>query len=294
MIPRIIYLDTNAVREAGFDFSADWFVQLRVETRDLNVTFAIPQLVADEVSQSVAVKCIEAAAKIKDHSLYIERVTRIPMDLIVYSSEALTKRAFDTTRQRIRDCGIVVFANSSPSVDELIARAVTKVPPFQSGDRGFRDYVIIDSIGAHARSELTDDQIMVVSSDKVFQLGVRTLITEDHKRVIICSPHDAAGEFKKCYSNALRIFREEQEAITKQFLEQSRNAIFEYVRKQTVFDWVLRFGNKELQHKTIRRLNDFRPKCIAWAHPRVSDEDAGERIPMLFGVVVELDLLVSE
>ncbi len=79
MIPRVIYFDSNAIRVAGFHFSADWFVRLRAETRDLNVTFAIPQLVADEVSQSVAIKCVEAAAKIKDSTLYIERATQIPI-----------------------------------------------------------------------------------------------------------------------------------------------------------------------------------------------------------------------
>ena len=294
MIPRVIYLDTNAVHEAGFDFSADWFVRLRAETQDLNVTFAIPQLVADEVSHALAIKCVEAADKIRDHATYIERVAEVSTALVEHPTDDLKKRAFDATRQRILDGGIVVFPNSSPRVDELVARAVAKVPPFQSGDKGFRDCVIIDSIGAHFRSEYIDKQIMVVSSDKTFQRGVRQLIECKQNQVIICPPKDAAEAFKKCFTNAVKILREEEEALAKRFLEQSRDAIFDYVKKQNVSDFLLRFGNKELEHKTIKRLVDVRPKCIAWVSPHQSDEERGIRIPILFGVVVELDLLVSQ
>lgn len=294
MIPPVIYLDTNAVHEAGLDFSADWMIRLRAEMRDLSVNLAVPEVVADEVSHALGMKCVEAASKIKSHAAFIENVSGVSTDAVGASAEDLISRVAQETRRRLTAHGVSIFANSSPQVEELLARAVAKIPPFQSGDRGFRDCVIIESIYAHACTEYDRDQVMIVSSDRMFLQGVRQLVKGRQFNAVSCAPKDAADAFRQCFTDAVKALRTEEESLAKRFLNEHRDEIFDYVRKQKVADLLLRYGKKELENKTIKRLEAMRPDSIEWVRPQRGDEQPGARIPIQFGVLVELDLCITE
>ena len=293
MIPRVIYFDTNAIHEAGLTFSNDWMSRLRAEIRDLPVELAVPELVASETSHAFGRKCVEAADKIRNHAEFIEAVAGVPTGNVIDSTVDLMDRVSKQTRSRLSENGISVFPNSAPDVKELVARAVAKVPPFQPGDKGFRDCVIIESILANARTVHDGHTVMIVSSDRTFIKGVRQLTKEGEIDMILCAPEDAAKSFKQCFSDAVKIFRAEEEAKAKNFLDDHLKEIHDYVRSQRLADAILRLGTEELQNKTIKSLEAVRPKSIEWVRPQVGDEKPGARIPIQFGVRVELDLSVS-
>ena len=298
MFPKAIYFDTNSLLKAGEFLNRGEMPNLLGQARDFSIALHVVQLVLDERLLSLRESLLEKLCRARSDLTTVYRsMGQSGTARIDLPSEAeLAKAVEDSYRARLQSAGITEVPTVCPSVDDLLSRALNKIPPFERGDKGFRDAIILDSIVAHATAEYRQGHVLVISSDAKFLEGAK-LIGHGKLNLSGIDMTDAPGQLEQSLEAALKVIIEEEEQIALRLLQLNKDVIFENVKQRQVARSSIELGNSEFTHATIKCVQAVRPADIAWAQPRryfSTEANVGDRIPVLFGVGLYFDLVISQ
>lgn len=175
-LPFAIYLDTNAVREAGIALDAPWINALLSITNNYGISVCISDLVLAEWERFVI--CQLDATRRKVFSS-LDTLAKYDIHAPNVQSGDLNlperKRFKEMLVAKLGDIGIDVIPNCDIPLSTLLAEAVEKKPPFEEGGKGLCDAVILESFAKHASENYKpQSRVIVVSRDAaVRQSGER-------------------------------------------------------------------------------------------------------------------------
>ena len=299
-VVRGVYLDTNAARKAGYLLSSSWVQSLCTQARDLSIGLYLPQLVADEWFYDLRQKGLAALSQIHSGKEQLARWTGKEVVTLKCMSENTLIEALRTGHgERLATAGFQIFPNANPDLQSLIERAVNKVPPFETGDKGFRDAIILESIARHIREKHGKDRVLVVSEDRAFRNGIGAVVNQGF-RVQACGVEEVNRLIEESLDEAVKQLRTHEAAIALKFLNEHKDMIFEHVYRCQISERSLKFGRGDhdpLKDATIKRVNAVRPEEIKGALPKsgfLSAPPGTTDIPILLSVSVNLDLTISQ
>jgi hypothetical protein len=267
-IPDAIYFDTDSLRSLPCSLDEPWIETVIAFSKKYGTQLVIP----------------EVAYKEWVHALV----------------EAIDQRRLPDTlasihRRRIGAAGFAVVPTPDLGLDQLIDEAIGHISPFEKGDKGFRDTVIMETIAGHAASLGDAPVVLVVSKDAAIQRSGQRLAD---RRVVgaITAPDEVLDLLDAAYRATLTTIRREDAAAALRFLQGQEAAIFEFVRRAQVSVRRLqeRFRKKqEPEQPEIESVDGCRPIRVTSARPGFPTIEEGlppDRYPLPFSVEVEFDL----
>jgi hypothetical protein len=294
-----VYFDTNVMRKAGYLLSSPWVQQLCALACDLGIGLYLPRLVVEEWVFDICQKGLEALSQLRKNRDELNRWIGQEVIVLEHPSESEVVRALKTSySSRLVAAGFQTIENATPDLQMLLTRAVEKVPPFQAGDKGFRDAVIVESILAHAAANHAAERVIVASEDAAFCKGVSAL-AQAALNIQTCDVGALNKTIEESLDETLQQLREHEAAVALEFLNDNRPIIFEHVHHCRISAWMLKLGRNELDplwNATIKRVNSVEPQDIRNALPRhgfLAQPAGTKNIPILFSVVLSLNLTVS-
>lgn len=210
-MPDAIYLDTNALRQAGIFLDSTWITESRAEASKYSVPLAAPRVCVDEFAKFVAKTMDESFQQAVRHISSLNRLLSSEIPSPSVSRKSFKQDATKLVCAQLESAGIQTIPNHFPDTDVLLQQALDEIPPFEAGDKGFRDTIAVESIRSHARSLRSDPIVWIVTSDKVFSRCLPRF-QSDSIRSIILKPDELATNINTCalvLGAAVRIYRDE-------------------------------------------------------------------------------------
>lgn len=297
-IPHSIYFDTNSLWEAGDHIDQRWIVQLLGLAIPVNIRLCIPQLALDEWLHHLEQRGVEARDDMTSAARRLGRLLgREPPQIEMFDKRTLKCDVARTHKERVDRAGFVIIPVPELSLGNLLSEAVTKKSPFQKGDRGFRDAVILESIRADAKQANRQTPIMVVSKDSEFLAGTER-ITCDGIHVIKTGPADAENDLMTAFQQVGQADERAKKERARAFLNDHLNEIFAHATMQELpIDWTLTHKTPELKNTTVKGITAVRHTGISGVLPGFAltdDPRIKGRYPITFYVDMELDLVVEK
>lgn len=298
MFPHAIYFDTCAIRKGGEFLNVDTMPRVIAQANDYGIKLHVVQVTVDELLEDRRTKLTSWRNDVIERSRLIYNSTSkhvVTQENVPAESDLLQAMEKSFLRRLIAN-GINTVPNKSADLHSLIERAVKKTPPFQEGDRGFRDAVIIDSVVAHATHTYQGGWNLVVSDDKRFRDGIR--FQADKGAAISATTLDEVlSTLEQCAGELIaEITKKESEIITR-LLEQNFDMISSDVSQREISSSTMQSACPELKDTKIECVLGLQITGIKWAQPQEHFYDVksvGERVIILFGVGVDFDLRVSK
>lgn len=170
-IPQALYFDTNIVWPLSRGTGSQDFIHIRNLSEQAGIRLLCVDIVKSEWARF---KAEEAGKVLKNHR---DALTGINLQLARAGCEQIpqlfesAKSAFlNQSMQELERMGIEFFPRASNfSIDDILERAISHIPPFSpGGDKGFKDTLIYLSILEHAK-ECEYNRVVFVSSDDIFK-----------------------------------------------------------------------------------------------------------------------------
>jgi len=298
-MPMAIYLDTNILRNAGFDLSQSWMIELRAFAKDLSMKLNIPELVLDEWTKIILDELnlnrnnlLSAARFLGDYNVILpdfdESEARLP--------EWISLK--EIIRGRLEDSGFEIIENWSGNMDQLISEALCKFPPFVKGDKGFCDAIILESIILHASRFVKDARIMVISNDK----GVRSSDKRFAKydiNVTFADGSDVIEKLKTSLDDETAELQKYNERLLFDFVKGKEDIIIEFIKKAPLKftdSWLQSFGDNRISGtvESVLRVKPARVSKVVGGVQYWQTKTLPGRYPVDIWVATELDVLVHD
>lgn len=299
-VVRAVFLDTNAARKAGFLLSSSWVQHLCRQAQDLSICLYLPQLVLDEWLYDLCERGSTKLAKLLESRDQLNELVGHEIITVTGVDEAtLLDELKKAQVNRILAAGFQVVPNATPDLASLIKKAVQKVPPFEAGDKGFRDAVIIETIATQVAAHHRENRVVVVSADSAFCKGI-SAVSGKGLRIETCDVESVNARIEGALEDAVQKTREHEAAIALAFLNANKDVIYEHVRHCHISEWSLKYGRDvldPLHNATIKRVNAVTPKEITGVLAKFGFLDAKPGttgIPILFSVTVDLNLTITQ
>jgi hypothetical protein len=183
----------------------------------------------------------------------------------------------------------------------LLAEAINKVPPFEHGDKGFRDAVIFETVAGDASGRHPGGYVLIVSNENWSPEVLQRLRAQGVDGEVV-KLHEAPTRLKALLQATIVAEIGRREKVATEFLERNRPLIEEAMKMARVRLEPSPFhplGDEDDMPKygEIRYVESYRIGEITSAYPGLGDTEelrAQGRYPILFSVVVYLDVLVEE
>lgn len=294
-----IYFDTNVSRKMGKYLSAGWIQQLATDSRQSMTKLYVPQIVLDEWLWEIRRDCKESLGTIRAKQSELDRLCeRSIVGLNLPRDEDVLKAVEDAHIRRIAALGLNPIPTAEGNLRSLLLRAIQKDPPFGSGDKGFRDAMIVETIRSHVSANHSGELVLVASEDEQVCKAIVGLASGGLS-VRACA-HDKLSEtIVESLGAAEQEGRAHETQLALTFLNENRDMIFRYVLSRDISEAGLKYGRDEfdpLRRGTIRRINKVTPKNIETLmlkHGFLDSASPGEAVPIWFYVNVELDVTVE-
>ena len=165
-----VVFDTSALLSENFPEMSASFRQLFETAESLNINLYIPEIVIRELEQKFMDKTDESINKIKNEYKKLKKIVQDKFDLSAPKLEDIRVVYAKEVQNLINSNKLRIIPMPSIKADELIDKAIKRVPPFEGADKGFRDAMIIESIIAYGVSNKIKNFVFV-SFDKIFENG---------------------------------------------------------------------------------------------------------------------------
>lgn len=298
-LPHAIYYDANALIAIPHTLHDPSFEAVVAFTRDHHIELVLPEVAFYEWLHSLAAKLEVRLARIEDDAKYVASLLDRPMlDYRKPDTKKVTAEFMDKHEERVKAAGVQIAATPMLEINQLLVEAVLKVLPFQSGGKGFRDAVIVETAAQHAAGKYDNPRILLISNDKAVQQSERRF--KDKGIVaVICSAEKALGVLHDSWTEAFKTNLALLEKAALEFLLEHQDSVFEFITTSEIGLSGLESMMREVRptgFPRIRRLDAVRPIKIVSASPGIPSlgvQLPPDRFSFPFDVEVEFDLTIE-
>lgn len=163
-----IVFDTSALMSENFPDLSAAFHQLSEFAEILEIKLYIPDIVLQELQQKFIDRTSDAFNKINTEHRKLMRFVQGKIDISLPKMDNLGLEYKKHVESLISNKKFIIIPMPSITASELIDKAVRRFPPFEVGDRGFRDAMIIESIFEYGHNNKINS-FTFVSNDKIFE-----------------------------------------------------------------------------------------------------------------------------
>jgi PIN domain len=168
MLQSDLVFDTAALLSENFPELSSSFRQLTEIAQSLDFNLYIPEIVLKELEERFMENTENAIHKMMNEHRKLKNIVQERFSLSVPEIGDIRKAYQDDVQKLITRNKLIIIPMPSIKAEELIDRAVKRVPPFEREDKGFRDAMIIESIIEHGTKERIS-HFVFVSFDKIFE-----------------------------------------------------------------------------------------------------------------------------
>jgi len=301
-LPYAIYLDTNVLRSAGPDLNAQWVNELLSITNKYGINLCISELVLAEwceyivkVLENNRQKLISAISLLKHYGIEVPDIK--PDNVNLPEKPQLT----EVVSRKMKMAGFDIIQNWDAPLSQLLSEAVAKKPPFEQGGKGLCDAVILESYVKHAKENLWEARVLVVSNDGAVKRS-EDRFKEHGITVDFISELDIVGKLKSLLKDEVTAYIEKRNSLLKEYVMTHEATILDFVRKTPlrITDWMLTgplIEEKDRIYGTIESILSVRPTKIAdviGGAPTYGEEIPQDRYPVRISVEIELDIVVRQ
>lgn len=301
-LPQAVYFDTTALWRFPDGVSNVDFIELRDIAKKIGAGLFVPEIVVEELINQQEMVISEEIGKLKDASEKLGNL--LNREPLKYEEPKEIERTINKTiRDGLDSAGIKIIPTlSNVQLETLINMAVKKEAPFQKGDKGFKDTIILFTIIEHLKSNQLSNAILV-SNDHVFTHKDVINRFRDNELLVIVKKNitEAKDQIKTQIDTAVRRWLEEKKQKIKSFLNTKKDEIFNYIRENAkISKFFLEFSlrDKNLPEvMEILKILDFHPKEISSVYPSLilSEETPKEGVEYAtFSVSVDFELQVEQ
>lgn len=163
-----IVFDTSSLRSENFPEMSAALRQLIEIAESLEIRLCIPDIVLKELEQKFIDDTSEGIGKILGEHKKLKKLVQGKFSLPILEMEDVLSEYEKTVRNLMAANKLTTIPMPSLKADQLVDKAVKRVPPFEGGDKGFRDAMIIESIVEYGVDKDLDD-FAFISHDKIFE-----------------------------------------------------------------------------------------------------------------------------
>lgn len=298
-VPHAIYFDTNALRKIPHTLHDPSFEAVVGFAKEFNCKLFLPEVAFDEWLHALVENLKSCLVRSQNDAKFLESLLDRPvLDHKKPDVEKIVAEFREKHVKRVEAAGIQIAATPKLDIDSLLTQAVEKVPPFESGDKGFRDAVIVETVAQHATGNYDNPRILLISYDKAVQKSKRRF-TDRGIVAVICSAEKALDVLNESMTEAYKEFRAFIENGALEFLLDHQDFVFEFITTSEIGLSGLERMMREVRPiglPRIRRLDAVRPIKIASASPgfpSLGVELPTDRFSFPFEVEVEFDLTIE-
>jgi hypothetical protein len=282
-----IVFDTSALMSENFPDLSAAFRQLSEYANTLGIKLYIPDIVLQELQQKFIDRTNDSFKKIQTEQRKLKKIVQERIIISLPQMDDLVleyKREIDRIIQNIN---LIIIPMPSLSARELIDKAVRRVPPFEIGDKGFRDSMIIESIIEYGLNN-NINKFMFVAIDKIFENQVIERVASEKginlevKRTV----DEVNNTIFKVLNKMQKKLLKEKENRAIAFLNTKRNEIDQYII--TNFEVPL-YEISGLRGRAVSML-DAKIRDITSA---VWEQADGDKIDISFNADVEVTFLLE-
>ena len=304
-----IYLDTNILRSAGLNLNKLWMSEVRSFAGERGIHLCITKLVLAEWCEDILESLRRRRQQMLSASDFLmEYEIEVP-----YFNEALLTLPEGNTlirliSERLGNAGFEIIDNWTGSLEQLIDEAVHHCPPFEKGDKGFRDAVILESYVLHASQQFENPRVMVISNDEAVGHS-QERFSRQGIDVTIVRASESPDRLKALLDDETALFLKERENRLFEFVKRHEEEILAFVSKSPLefTEWWLEPPSVEEDLIQVLWKSSFQSsvKSILSAKPiRVIKAVGGaplprkkvphDRYPLEIWVQIELEVIIYE
>jgi len=174
-------------------------------------------------------------------------------------------------KNQMQELGITIIPTPELSLKGLVDRAVSHVAPFESGDKGFKDTVILMTYLEHLASTKSKSAY-ILTTDKIFNdEDAEKLANESNVELsVFIDMTEAIDNLTQSLESEVKQYYATQENIIKEFLETELPKILEHIKNAGYSEHFLRKSEQYPFNATLVKINDIQIKRITKVY--ISDE----------------------
>jgi len=184
-------------------------------------------------------------------------------------------------------------------IEELIHMSVNKIKPFEeTGEKGFRDSVILFTIFEHAKNERNGSHLLV-ANDGVYQESDVTMLAEKHNVKLLVAPsiQKAHSMLEEFLGDATKEEIEAKNLPLENFLDENIDTITEFLKG---IPWPLSFLNRDnrlgigIMEATLNDIRQARITSVTRVEPTMDfDKQRHRMVTFLSSVDVIFDVIAT-
>lgn len=294
-LPDAIYFDTDALVSAGFALDQPWLTELRSVANKYGISLFVAAVTIEEWRYRFANHLDKLVNQIRSS---VRSMTKYGFDSFGIDPQQLPlpeKAAVNEYVVRLfNNADIATIPTPELELSSLIFESIHSMTPFEEGDKGFRDTIILESILQHAKAEQSD-RIMIVSRDKAI-LNSRDRFSNDSPSAIFVRPDEAQDCLRERANQENTAYIEHRDNRLHEFVQANREPVLQFLRLSQfdVTDWWLRgsLGDKDYAGN-IKEIRRIEPKEITGAStilPPLHLELPDTRLPISIFVKIEVEV----
>ncbi len=316
VVPTAIYFDANALIAAPSNFAAQPIVEAFEIAKLLGAEMLIPELAVEEWLSHRCDLALRAIAKIEKNMKQVGTLMDRPsLEWERISNEEVQESVRAGHEKWLINAGFQVIPTPPIELTQLVKLFLTKTPPFNDGDKGFKDAIILETIFQHTCRDNAFEHAVIVSSDAVFMHpSVRSRFYEAGTTIHVVGgkPQDLfrnlSEQLKTTLSEAHLAVMKQKRSVAYEFAGKHEPDVLRFVMNHAKISRsdVVGFGlsslgrqkdenDEKLRHARIVSIDAIRPLRVksAYAAPDFPREPADGRVPFWITVALEIDLTIA-
>lgn len=201
----------------------------------------------------------------------------------------------DLLKNKIQELSITILSTPELSLQKLIDRAVSHIAPFEPGDKGLKDTVILLTFLKHLASSNMKSAYLL-TTDKVFQdEGIKKLAYEYNIELsVFLDMTNAIDKLSQSLEREVKEYFAERESKIKEFLETQFPTILKYIKSSGFSEHFFRKSEHYPLNASLIKINDIQIERITRVY--ISDESKindKAKIEVMFTVETTFLLLMK-
>ncbi len=300
-LPDAVYLDTNVLREAGYYLNKPWMSELRALSSKYGISLCVTELVLEEWCEYIFEELQKQRQKIISALGFLKQFEIKTPDIGESFIELPDRNQLrQIIRNYLNNAGFEIIKNWSAPIEKLIDEAVTKRPPFESGGKGFRDAVIVESYSLHAADNFKNSRILVVTKDNAI-LRTQERFKQRNVDVTFVFASEVVSKLNSLLDDELSSLLAEQQKQLLAFVESRKKQLFDFVNNSPLKfnDFWLQISASEDDRieGTIERILSAKPTRIdrvVGGASHFREQVDKDRYPIDVWIELELEVIVSQ
>lgn len=236
--PKSVYFDTNTFRNLKKDITTPEYQELQNMCEKLRVTIAIPEIVKEEwldyyLNQRLVKLFDKLASAIEELNYLI--IDKQDLNLKI-NENSISSNLKTHLEDQLKKTGLLIIETPNMKLSDLVSRAVKKIRPFCSEDKGFRDTMILFTILNHAKKYPKNDHFLISKDGDFSNDDVKKAAKEYGVNLIIHrSIQETIHYLGKFLEDKVKAILEQRSKKLEDFLKEKKEDIISFIRERGAF-----------------------------------------------------------